>query len=113
MDSIIQYLIYSLKEEEIYQSKRIQHKESYILRLITLAHLTNKSLRVSDLLSNADLGSGPTIQSYITKLVRKEFITRKVSEEDRRIQYLIPTDNAISLFRELSKTVYDERISRP
>jgi DNA-binding MarR family transcriptional regulator len=113
MDSIIQYLIYSLKEEEIYQSNRIQHKESYILRLITLAHLTNKSLRVSDLLSNADLGSGPTIQSYITKLVLKELITRKVSEEDRRIQYLIPTDNAINLFKELSKSVYDARISRP
>ena len=112
MDSIIQYLIYSLKEEEIYQSNRIQHKESYILRLVTLAYLTNKTLRVSDLLSNADLGSGPTIQSYITKLVLKEFIIRKVSEEDKRIQFLIPTENAMNLFRELSKTVYDERISK-
>lgn len=61
MDSIIAYLIKSLKEEEIYQSNRIQHKESYILRLVTLGYLTNKTLRLSDLLMNQDLGSGPTI----------------------------------------------------
>lgn len=102
MDSIIAYLIKSLKEEEIYQSNRIQHKESYILRLVTLGYLTNKTLRLSDLLMNQDLGSGPTIQSYITKLVLKEMITRKVSEEDKRIQYLIPTENAINLFKQLS-----------
>jgi len=102
MDSIIAYLIKSLKEEEIYQSNRIQHKESYILRLVTLGFLTNKTLRLSDLLMNQDLGSGPTIQSYITKLVLKEMITRKVSEEDKRIQYLIPTENSINLFKELS-----------
>lgn len=69
MDSIIQYLIKSLKEEEIYRSNSIQHKESYILRLVTLGYLTNNTLRVSDLLLNLDLGSTPTIQSYITKLV--------------------------------------------
>ena len=109
MDSIIAYLIHSLKEEEIYQSKRIQHKESYILRLITLAYLTNKTLRVSDLLQNEDLGSGPTVQSYITKLVLKEFVTRKASEEDKRIVYLIPTENAMSLFRELSGGLNSEK----
>jgi hypothetical protein len=102
MDSIIQYLIKSLKEEEIYQSNRIQHKESYILRLVTLGYLTNKTLRVSDLLLNPDLGSGPTVQSYITKLVLKEMLTREASEEDKRIQYLKPTENAINLFKELS-----------
>ena len=104
MDSIIAYLINSLKEEEIYQSKRIQHKESYILRLVTLSYLTNKTLRVSDLLTNQDLGSGPTIQSYITKLVLKEMITRKISEEDKRVQSLISIDRAMNLFRELSST---------
>lgn len=109
MDSIIQYLIYSLKEEEIYQNNRIQHKESYILRLVTLAYLTNKTLRVSDLLQNEDLGSGPTIQSYITKLVLKEFITRKVSEEDKRIVYLIPTENAMKLFTELSTSLHSDK----
>ena len=85
MDSIVQYLIYSLKEEEIYKNNRIQHKESYILRLITLAYLTGKTLRVSDLLLNKDLGSGPTIQAYITHLVLKQFVVRKVSEEDKRV----------------------------
>lgn len=112
MDSIIQYLIYSLKEEEIYKNNRIQHKESYILRLITLAYLTDKTLRVSDLLSNKDLGSGPTIQTYITHLVLKQFVVRKVNEEDKRVQFLIPTENAINLFRELSKVIYDERVSK-
>ena len=110
MNSIVQYLIYSLQEEEIYQSNRIQHKESYILRLITLAYLTDKTLRVSDLLQNRDLGSGPTIQSYITQLVLKQFVIRKPSEDDRRVQFLIPTDNAINLFRELSACLNGERV---
>jgi DNA-binding MarR family transcriptional regulator len=112
MDSIVQYLIYSLKEEEIYKNNRIQHKESYILRLITLAYLTDKTMRVSDLLANKNLGSGPTIQTYITHLVLKGFVKRKSPEEDKRVQFLIPTDNAINLFRELSKALYDERISK-
>ena len=110
-ESIVQYLIYSLKEEEIYKNNRIQHKESYILRLITLAFLTAKTLRVSELLSNHDLGSSPTIQSYITKLVLKGFVVRKISGEDKRVQFLIPSDNAITLFDQLSKTLYNERIA--
>ena len=111
MDSIVQYLIYSLKEEEIYKNNRIQHKESYILRLITLAFLTTKTLRVSELLSNHDLGSSPTIQSYITKLVLKGFVVRKNSVEDKRVRFLIPSDNAITLFDQLSNSLYNERIA--
>ncbi|MBU3588089.1 hypothetical protein ICN30_09605 [Polynucleobacter sp. 31A-FELB] len=111
MNSIVQYLIYSLKEEEIYQSNRIQHKESYILRLITLAYLTDKTMRVSDLLQNKDLGSGPTIQSYITQLVLKQFVIRKASEDDKRVQFLIPTDNAINLFRELSARLNGQKMA--
>jgi hypothetical protein len=66
MNSIAQHLLHSLKEEEIYKNSLIQHKEGYILRLITLAHLTDKTLRVTELLNNTDLGSSPTIQTYIT-----------------------------------------------
>lgn len=112
MDTIIQYLIRSLREEEIYKNNRIQHKESYILRLITLAYLTHKTMRLSDLLINTDLGSQPSIQSYLSKLIRKDFVMRKVSEADKRVQHLIPSENAIHLFQELSKIAYDERISR-
>lgn len=103
MDSIIAYLIHSLEEEAIYKSQRIQHKESYILRLITLGYLTHSTLTVSDLLKNKDLGSGPTIQSYLTQLVLKQFVKRKINEDDKRVQYLIPTDKAIGLFKELSE----------
>jgi DNA-binding MarR family transcriptional regulator len=111
MNSIVQYLLHSLKEEEIYKNNRIQHKESYILRLITLAHLTDKTLRVSELLSNTDLGSSPTIQTYITKLVSKGFVVRKISDEDKRVQFLIPSDSAIDLFDQLSKAHYDEKVA--
>ena len=102
MDSIVQYLIHSLEEESIYKSNRIQHKESYLLKLITLAYLTDKTLRVSDVLSNQDIGSWPTVQSYITKLVLKGFVIRKVSGDDKRVVYLLPSDSAINLFTELS-----------
>ena len=111
MSPIIRYLLHSLKEEEIYKNSCIQHKESYILRLITLAHLTAKTLRVSELLSNTDLGSSPTIQAYITKLALKGFVIQKISEEDKRVQFLIPSDNAIDLFDRLSKALYDEKIA--
>jgi DNA-binding MarR family transcriptional regulator len=112
MNTIVQYLIHSLKEEEIYKSNRIQHKESHILRLITLAFITGKTLRVSDLLSNHNLGSSPTIQSYITKLILKEFIVRKIGDEDKRVQFLIPSDKAMQLFSQLSKALYDEQMAR-
>ena len=107
----IKYLLQSLKEEDVYMINFIQHKESYILRLITLAHLSGKTLRVTDLLSNHDLGTTPTIQSYIRKLVLKEFIARKISDEDKRVQFLIPLDKAIILFEQLSVTHYDEKIA--
>ena len=68
------------------------------------------TLRVSELLSIHDLGSSPTIQSYITKLVLKGFVVRKISDEDKRVQFLVPTENAITLFDQLSKAIYDERI---
>jgi hypothetical protein len=111
MHAIVQYLLHSLKEEEIYKNNRIQHKESYILRPITLAHLAAKTLRISELLSNTDLGSGPTIQTYITKLTSKGFVVRKISDEDKRVQFLIPSDSAITLFDHLSKVLYDEKIA--
>jgi len=111
MSAIVQYLLHSLKEEEIYKNNRIQHKESYILRLITLAHLTDKTLRISELLGNTDLGSSPTIQTYITKLVLKGFVVRKISDEDKRVQFLIPSDSAIDLFDWLSKVHYDEKVA--
>ena len=99
-----------MKEEEIYKSNHIWHKESYILRLITLDFLTNNILRVSYLLSNQDLGSNPTIQSYINKLVLKDFVVLNNSEQDKRVQFLILTQNAINLFEELSKALYDAKI---
>jgi DNA-binding MarR family transcriptional regulator len=109
MDQLIQYLRKYLFEQDSYRNSAIGNKESYIVCHITLAHLLNKTLRVSDLFSKQDLGTGPTIQSYITKLVSKEFVVRKSSEEDKRIQYLIPTDNAINLLRELSNTTASKR----
>lgn len=103
MTSIIAYLIHSLEEEAIYKNQQIQHKESYILRLVTLGYLTHSTLTVSDLLKNKDLGSGPTIQSYLTQLVLKQFVRRQINPDDKRMQYLIPTDRAIDLFKELSE----------
>jgi len=107
----IKYLLQSLKEDDVYMKSLIQHKEGYILRLITLAHLSEKTLRVTDLLSNHNLGTTPTIQSYIKKLVLKGFIFRKIGNEDKRVQFLIPLDKAIILFDELSNTHHDEKIT--
>lgn len=111
MDATVLYLIHSLKEEKIYLKNQIQYKESYILRLITLAYLTDKALRVSELLDNQDLGSRPTIQTYITHLVQKQFVVRKVNDVDGRVQLLIPTDSAVNLFRRLGDALYDEKVS--
>ena len=60
------------------------------------------------MLSNADLGSSPTIQAYITKLASKGFVVRKISDEDRRVQFLIPSDSAIDLFDQLSEVINEE-----
>lgn len=79
MDSIVQYLIYSLKKRRNLQDNRFQHKESYILRLITLVYLTDKTLIASDLIRNRNSRSQLSIQIYIAKLVLKEFAKRKIN----------------------------------
>jgi DNA-binding MarR family transcriptional regulator len=43
--------------------------------------------------------------------VFKGFVVRKMSDEDKRVQFLIPSDNAITLFDQLSKALYDEKIA--
>lgn len=104
MDTLITYLLRSLKEEEIYKSNQIQHLESYILRLITLAHLTHSDLTVTDLLQNKDLGSAPTIHRYIRQLLNKGLATHVQKNTDSRIKYVIPSEKAILLFTELSRS---------
>jgi hypothetical protein len=63
MDFIVQHLIYSLKEKEINKKNRILQKKSYILSLIAIACLTDKTIRMSDLLANINLCSWSTIIS--------------------------------------------------
>jgi hypothetical protein len=38
------------------------------------------------------------------------FVFRKISDDDKRVQFLVPTENAITLFDQLSKALYDEKI---
>jgi len=49
MDSIVQHLIYSLKEKEINKKNRILQKKSYIVNFISITCLTDKTMRMSDL----------------------------------------------------------------
>ena len=103
MDAIIAYLKRSLEEEKIYQSKDIHHREGYLLRLITLAHLTHQKVRSTELTKDRSLGSAPTIVAAIQQLVKKGLIQRESDLVDQRNQWLIPTEHALELFRALSE----------
>ena len=102
MTPIISYLVRSIHEEHLYQSKDIHHREGYLLRVITLAHLTQQQVRSSEFTRDRSLGSAPTIASALRRLVEKGLIRRKTDPTDRRNQWLIPTKHAIALFEELS-----------
>ena len=103
MNPIIAYLERSLQEDAIYQGKDIHHREGYLLRLITLAHLTHKKVRSSEFIKDERLGSAPTISVAIRKLVEKGLIKRETDPVDQRNQWLIPTEHALELFRALSE----------
>jgi len=107
MSPLVQYLVRSLKEEAIYKNSDILHRESHILRLISLAYLTDKTVTVSDLLKNTDLGSTPTIQMHIRKLVDKQLVRYGDNPDDRRLKYLLPTEKAIELFTQLCQARID------
>lgn len=103
MNHIIAYLERSLQEDAIYQGKDIHHREGYLLRLITLAYLTHKRIRSSELTKDERLGSAPTISVAIRKLVNTNLIKRETDPVDQRNQWLIPTEHALDLFRALSE----------
>ena len=103
MDAIIAYLKRSLAEEKLYQSKDIHHREGYLLRLITLAHLTHQKVRSTEYTQDRSLGSAPTIAAAIRMLVEKGLIKKEVDPVDQRNQWLIPTEHALGLFRALSE----------
>ena len=103
MNPIIAYLVRSLAEEKLYQSKDIHHREGYLLRLITLAHLTHQKVRSTDYTQDRSLGSAPTIAAAIRMLVEKDLIRKEADPVDQRNQWLIPTDHALELFSALSQ----------
>ena len=108
MESIIAYLVRSLAEEKLYQSKDIHHREGYLLRLITLAHLTHQKVRSTEYTQDRSLGSAPTIAAAIRMLVEKGLIRKEVDPVDQRNQWLIPTEHALELFSALSQISANE-----
>ena len=108
MDTIIAYLKRSLAEEKLYRSKDIHHREGYLLRLITLAHLTHKRVRSSELTQDKSIGSAPTIAAAIRMLVEKGLIKKEVDPVDQRNKWLIPTEHALELFSALSQISANE-----
>ena len=97
-----------LAQEKLYQSKDIHHREGYLLRLITLAHLTHQKVRGTELTKDQSLGSAPTIAVAIRMLVEKDLIKKEVDPVDQRNQWLIPTEHALELFSALSQISANE-----
>lgn len=99
----------SKRKKKIYKNSNILHRESYIPRLISLAFLTNKWLTVTTLLKNVNLGSVPTIQRYIRKLVEKKLLSYGDNQDDRRLNYPLPAQKAIELLIQLCQV----RVANP
>ena len=103
MDPIISYLVRSIHEDHLYQSKDIHHREGYLLRLITLAHLTHQKVRSTEFTKDRSLGSAPTVAAAIRMLMEKGLIKKEADPVDARNQWLIPTEHALELFSALSQ----------
>ena len=107
-DPMIADLVRSIREEELYQSNNLTHREGYLLRRITLAYLNHQRIRTSELTKDRSLGSAPTIAAAIRMLVEKGLIKKEVDPVDQRNQWLIPTEHALELFSALSQIGINE-----
>ena len=77
--------------------------EKALLEEIALSWFENRVMTVREAIGLAHLGSPATLHKRITRLRQKDLLKTFNQPEDKRANYLIPTDKTIAMFRDFGK----------
>lgn len=84
---------------ELKKDLPIRPSEMGVLNIITQRNGKYTPLMIADLLGV----SKPMIAAHIRVLLKKGYISKEISEDDRRSFYVLPTDKAVALTDKFNK----------
>jgi hypothetical protein len=105
MTTDFEYLDFINARDKIIHRYGVDTKSCPLLRIIVQAFVDNRSITVSDVIMMRHIASPVTLHQGIKYLITIKLVATKNDPKDGRIKYLVPTNRAIKLFRELSALV--------
>jgi DNA-binding MarR family transcriptional regulator len=110
MATKFEYLDFINARDQINHRHGIDSKSCALLRVIIQAFVNNQLITVSNVITLRHIASPVTLHQGIKHLLSKKLITTKSDSKDGRLKYLVPTNKAIKLYRELSALVVKSQI---
>lgn len=101
-DSESKYLDFADALDDVRAKNKLNPRVWRALRVITKSHIRNQPIRTIDLMQMSEIASPATIHKIIQYLIDQKMVAIKSDQRDGRIKYLIPTDRALRIFRELA-----------
>ena len=101
MDVLSNYFEFASDRDKIHAKYKVNHRECIILRLVTSAYHEGHKLTVSDVIQMKSIASPATSHASLKALIEKKLIENKPCAKDARVKKLVPTENAIKLYKEL------------
>lgn len=111
MRAEFEYLDFVNERDQISLRYEVDAKSCAILRIILQAYVNDEPIAVSNVLVLRHIASPVTLHQGIKYLINKKLIATKSDPTDGRIKFLLPTDKAIKLYRELSALVLRSQVA--
>lgn len=105
MPTKFEYLDFVNTRDQINHGYGVDSKSCALLRVIVQAFVNEQPITVSNVIALRHIASPVTLHQGIKYLISKKLITTKSDPKDGRLKYLVPTNKAIKLYRELSALV--------
>lgn len=102
LESESKYLDFADLLDEVRSKNKLNPRVWRALRVITKSSLKDQSIRTIDLMQMSEIASPATIHKIIQYLIDQGMVAIKSDQRDGRIKYLIPTDRALKIFRDLA-----------
>jgi len=102
VESESKYLDFADALDEVRAKNKLNPRVWRALRVITKSSLKNQPIRTIDLMQMSEIASPATIHKIIQYLIDQQMVGIQSDQRDGRIKYLIPTEHALKIFRELA-----------
>jgi hypothetical protein len=109
MATKFEYLDFINARDQINHRHGIDLKSCVLLRVIVQAFVNEQPMTVSNVIMLRHIASPVTLHQGIKHLISKKLIATKSGPKDGRLKYLVPTQKAIKLYRELSSLVVNSQ----